>query len=45
MIVTVTLTPAVDKTLFVPGFAVGKTNRGEIERLDPGARGSTWRRR
>lgn len=39
MIVTVTLTPAVDKTLIVPGFAVGKTNRGEIERLDPGGKG------
>ena len=39
MIVTVTLSPAVDKTLIVPGFAAGKTNRGEIERLDPGGKG------
>lgn len=39
MIVTVTLNPAVDKTLLVRGFAVGKTNRGEIERLDPGGKG------
>lgn len=39
MIVTVTLNPAVDKTLLVPGFTVGKTNRGEIERLDPGGKG------
>ncbi len=39
MIVTVTLNPAVDKTLMVRGFAVGKTNRAEIERLDPGGKG------
>jgi 1-phosphofructokinase len=39
MIVTVTLNPAVDKTLLVRGFSVGKTNRGEIERLDPGGKG------
>lgn len=39
MIVTVTLSPAVDKTLVVRGFAVGRTNRGEIERLDPGGKG------
>jgi 1-phosphofructokinase len=39
MIVTVTLNPAVDKTLLMRGFAVGKTNRGEIERLDPGGKG------
>jgi 1-phosphofructokinase len=39
MIVTVTLNPAVDKTLMVRRFTVGKTNRGEIERLDPGGKG------
>ncbi len=39
MIVTVTLNPAVDKTLIVRGFTVGKTNRAEIERLDPGGKG------
>ena len=39
MIATVTLSPAVDKTMVVRGFAVGRTNRGEIERLDPGGKG------
>ncbi len=39
MVVTVTLSPAIDKTMLVPGFAVGRTNRGSIERLDPGGKG------
>lgn len=39
MIATVTLSPAIDKTMIVPGFAVGRTNRGSIERLDPGGKG------
>ena len=40
MIATVTLNPAIDKTLVVPDFAPGKTNRGEVERLDPGGKGN-----
>ncbi len=40
MIATVTLNPAIDKTLIVPDFAAGKTNRGEVERLDPGGKGN-----
>lgn len=39
MIATVTLNPALDKTMSVPGFAVGRTNRGEVRRLDPGGKG------
>jgi 1-phosphofructokinase len=39
MIATVTLNPAVDKTITVPRFAVGKTNRGRVERVDPGGKG------
>jgi 1-phosphofructokinase len=40
MIATVTLNPALDKTLVVPDFAAGKTNRGQVERLDPGGKGT-----
>lgn len=39
MIATVTLNPAVDKTMKVPGFVIGQTNRGRMERLDPGGKG------
>ncbi len=39
MIATVTLNPALDQTMQVPAFAVGKTNRGEVERVDPGGKG------
>ena len=39
MIVTVTLNPAVDKSLTVPRFEVGKTNRGEVGRTDAGGKG------
>jgi 1-phosphofructokinase len=39
MIVTVTLNPALDKTMVVPGFAIGRTNRGLVERIDLGGKG------
>jgi len=39
MIVTVTLNPAIDNSLTVPGFEVGKTNRGEVARTDAGGKG------
>jgi 1-phosphofructokinase len=39
MIVTVTLNPAIDKSLAVPRFEVGKTNRGEVTRTDAGGKG------
>ncbi len=39
MIVTVTLNPALDKTIVVPGFAVGATNRARVERIDLGGKG------
>jgi 1-phosphofructokinase len=39
MIVTVTLNPAIDKSLAVPRFEVGKTNRGEVTRIDAGGKG------
>jgi len=39
MIVTVTLNPAIDKSLAVPRFEVGKTNRGEATRTDAGGKG------
>jgi 1-phosphofructokinase len=39
MIVTVTLNPAIDKSLMVPHFEVGKTNRGEVGRTDAGGKG------
>jgi 1-phosphofructokinase len=39
MIVTVTLNPAIDKSLTVPRFEVGKTNRGEVRRIDAGGKG------
>jgi 1-phosphofructokinase len=39
VIVTVTLNPAVDKTLIVRGFKVGATNRAAIGRVDVGGKG------
>ena len=39
MIVTVTLTPALDKTVVLPAFHVDQVNRIESLRLDPGGKG------
>lgn len=39
MIATITLNPAIDKTVSIPNFAIGKTNRAQIERVDPGGKG------
>ncbi len=39
MIATVTLNPAIDKTIVIPGFAIGKTNRGAVEKVDAGGKG------
>ena len=39
MIATVTLNPAIDKSLTVPRFEVGKTNRGEVRGIDAGGKG------
>ena len=39
MIATVTLNPAIDKSLTVPRFEVGKTNRGEVKRIDASGKG------
>jgi 1-phosphofructokinase len=38
-IATVTLNPAIDKTMSAPGFALGRTNRATIEQTDPGGKG------
>ena len=39
MIVTVTLTPALDKTVVLPDFELDRVNRIERLRLDPGGKG------
>jgi 1-phosphofructokinase len=39
MIATVTLNPAIDKSVTVRSFEIGKTNRGEVDRVDAGGKG------
>lgn len=39
MIITVTLNPAVDKTVTLPMFTIGKVNRVTGMRMDPGGKG------
>lgn len=39
MITTVTLNPAIDKTIFIKGFEAGKVNRIEESKLDSGGKG------
>lgn len=39
MIATVTLNPAVDKSVTVRNFEIGKTNRGQVDRVDAGGKG------
>lgn len=39
MIITVTLNPALDKTMTMPAFAVNTVNRVENIRMDPGGKG------
>ena len=38
-VVTLTLNPAIDETITVPGFAAGAVNRVERVRQDPGGKG------
>ncbi|MDU2063659.1 MAG: 1-phosphofructokinase [Sporomusaceae bacterium] len=38
-IITVTLNPALDHSIYLPCFQIGKVNRVQEERLDPGGKG------
>ncbi len=39
MIVTVTLNPSIDKSILARSFEIGKTNRGEVVRVEAGGKG------
>ena len=39
LVITVTLNPAIDQTLSIPGFTVGQVNRVVESRADPGGKG------
>lgn len=39
MITALALNPAIDRTIYVPGFQTGRTNRAELSRQDPGGKG------
>lgn len=39
MIATITLNPAIDKSIFIQNFTIGKTNRAHVDRIDPGGKG------
>jgi hypothetical protein len=39
VIATVTLNPALDKSMSIPGFAAGRTNRASIGRVEAGGKG------
>lgn len=42
MIYTVTMNPALDKTITVPDLSIDRVNRAATVRQDPGARASMW---
>lgn len=39
MIATITLNPAIDKSIIISKFTIGKTNRARVDRIDPGGKG------